>query len=89
MKKLLSELENNEDITSLAEKVVNNNVSVRELENMVNSKYKRTVEINRRERSNSKEYKYIDLFLRRKFYYGYRLCFTAYKCCEWSGWLCR
>ena len=54
--RVLSKLENNEDITSLAEKVVNNNVSVRELENMVNSKYKRTVEINRRERSNSKEY---------------------------------
>ena len=36
--RVLSKLENNEDITSLAEKVVNNNVSVRELENMVNSK---------------------------------------------------
>ena len=64
--RVLSKLENNEDITSLAEKVVNNNVSVRELENMVNSKYKRTVEINRRERSNSKEYKYIEEVLEDK-----------------------
>lgn len=64
--RVLSKLENNEDITSLAEKVVNNNVSVRELENMVNSKYKRTVEINKRERSNSKEYKYIEEALEDK-----------------------
>lgn len=64
--RVLSKLENNEDITSLAEKVVNDNVSVRELENMVNSKYKRTVEINRRERSNSKEYKYIEEALEDK-----------------------
>ena len=64
--RVLSKLENNEDITSLAEKVVNNNVSVRELENMVNSKYKRTVELNRRERSNSKEYKYIEEALEDK-----------------------
>ena len=64
--RVLSKLENHEDITSLAEKVVNNNVSVRELENMVNSKYKRTVEINRRERSNSKEYKYIEEALEDK-----------------------
>ena len=64
--RVLSKLENNEDITSLAEQVVNNNVSVRELENMVNSKYKRTVEINRRERSNSKEYKYIEEALEDK-----------------------
>ena len=64
--RVLSKLENNEDITSLAEKVVNNNVSVRELENMVNSKYKRTVEINRREKSNSKEYKYIEEALEDK-----------------------
>lgn len=64
--RVLSKLENNEDITSLAEKVVNNNVSVRELENIVNSKYKRTVEINRRERSNSKEYKYIEEALEDK-----------------------
>ena len=64
--RVLSKLEHNEDITSLAEKVVNNNVSVRELENMVNSKYKRTVEINRRERSNSKEYKYIEEALEDK-----------------------
>ena len=64
--RVLSKLENNEDITSLAEKIVNNNVSVRELENMVNSKYKRTVEINRRERSNSKEYKYIEEALEDK-----------------------
>ena len=64
--RVLSKLENNEDITSLAEKVVNNNVSVRELENMVISKYKRTVEINRREKSNSKEYKYIEEALEDK-----------------------
>ena len=64
--RVLSKLENNEDIISLAEKVVNNNVSVRELENMVNSKYKRTVEINRREKSNSKEYKYIEEALEDK-----------------------
>ncbi len=64
--RVLSKLENNEEITSLAEKVVNNNVSVRELENMVNSKYKRTVEINRREKSNSKEYKYIEEALEDK-----------------------
>lgn len=64
--RVLSKLENNEDITYLAEKVVNNNVSVRELENMVNSKYKRTVEINRREKSNSKEYKYIEEALEDK-----------------------
>ena len=43
--RVLSKLENTDDIDNLASEVIINNMSVRELENIVDSKYKRTVEI--------------------------------------------
>ena len=58
--RVLSKLENNSEITELADKVKDDNLSVRELENVVNSTYKRNNEINRRPKSGKEEYKYIE-----------------------------
>ena len=57
--RVLSKLENNDDIKSLAKKIVDDNLSVRELENKVNSNYKRSNEIKRKKVENN-EYKYIE-----------------------------
>jgi len=65
--RVLSKLENSNDITELADKVKDDNLSVRELENVVNSTYKRNVEINRRPKSSKEEYKYIEEALEEKF----------------------
>lgn len=58
--RVLSKLENVEDIKGLADKVKNDNLSVRELENAVNGTYKRNIEINRRPKEGKQEYKYIE-----------------------------
>lgn len=58
--RVLSKLENINDINELTDKVVKNNLSVRELENMVNSNYKRNNEIKKRPKTSSAEYKYIE-----------------------------
>lgn len=64
--RVLSKLENVDDIKELADKVKEGNLSVRELENMVDSTYKRNVEINRRPKDGKKEYKYIEEALEEK-----------------------
>ena len=64
--RVLSKLENKEDIKELAKKVVSDNLSVRELENMVNSNYKRSVEIKRKKEPKVREYKYLEDILEDK-----------------------
>ena len=65
--RVLSKLENKEEIDNLASEVVINNMSVRELEKVVDSKYKRTVEIKRKKKEENSEYKYIEEALEEKF----------------------
>ena len=57
--RVLSKLENVEQINELANKVVNDNLSVRELENKVNSNYERNVKINRKDKV-AREYSYLE-----------------------------
>ena len=64
--RVLSKLENIGDIESLANKVIKENLSVRDLENSVNSSYKRNVEIKRKSKSND-EYKYIENAFEEKY----------------------
>ena len=64
--RVLSKLENVDEVKELATKVKTENLSVRELENTVNSTYKRNVEINRRPKEGNKEYKYIEEALEDK-----------------------
>jgi len=62
--RVLSKLENTDEIIALANKVVRENLSVRELENSATSDYKRNVEIKRRKENI--EYKYIENALEDK-----------------------
>lgn len=64
--RVLSKLENDNDIKELADKVKEDNLSVRDLEKEVNSTYKRNVEIKRRVKEENKEYKYIEEALEEK-----------------------
>lgn len=64
--RVLSKLENDNDIKELADKVKEDNLSVRELEKEVNSTYKRNVEIKRRVKEGKQEYKYIEEALEEK-----------------------
>lgn len=64
--RVLSKLENDNDIKELADKVKEDNLSVRELEKKVNSTYKRNVEIKRRVKEEKQEYKYIEEALEEK-----------------------
>ena len=64
--RVLSKLENDSDIKELADKVKEDNLSVRELEKEVNSTYKRNVEIKRRVKEEKQEYKYIEEALEEK-----------------------
>lgn len=64
--RVLSKLENVDEVKCLATKIKEENLSVRELENTVNSAYKRNVEINRRPKEGHKEYKYIEEALEEK-----------------------
>ena len=57
--RVLSKLENVDDIKNLANKVIKENLSVRELENRANSNYKRNNEIKRKIETKT-EYKYIE-----------------------------
>ena len=62
--RVLSKLEKYDQIELLAEKVVNENLSVRELENLANEKsYTRNVPINKKK---VKEYKYIEDAMKEK-----------------------
>lgn len=58
--RVLSKLENVNEIKELAVKVKDDSLSVRELENTVNGTYKRNVEITRRPKEGKQEYKYIE-----------------------------
>ena len=58
--RVLSKLENVNEIKELAVKVKDESISVRELENTVNGTYKRSVEITRRPKEGKQEYKYIE-----------------------------
>ena len=64
--RVLSKLENKEDIRDLSDKIIKENLTVRELENKVNSAYKRNVEIKKRHKNNKTEYKYIEEALEEK-----------------------
>lgn len=64
--RVLSKLESNTDIKELAEKVKDDNLSVRDLEKVVNSTYKRNIEIKRRNKSSNQEYRYIEQALEEK-----------------------
>ena len=64
--RVLSKLENVDEIKELADKVKDGNLSVRELESVVNGAYKRNVEINRRPKAGKQEYKYIEEALEEK-----------------------
>ena len=64
--RVLSKLENKEDIRDLSDKIIKENLTVRELENKVNSAYKRNVEIKKRPKNNKTEYKYIEEALEEK-----------------------
>ena len=64
--RVLSKLENKEDIRDLSDKIIKENLTVRELENKVNSAYKRNVEIKKRTKNNKTEYKYIEEALEEK-----------------------
>lgn len=64
--RVLSKLENTNDIKELADRVKDNNLSVRELEKEVNYTYKRNVEIKRRDKESKQEYRYIEEALEDK-----------------------
>ena len=57
--RVLSKLENKEDISDLANKILKEGLSVRELENLVGNNYKRNVEIKRKTKEKV-EYKYLE-----------------------------
>ncbi len=64
--RVLSKLENKEDILNIADKIIKENLSVRDLENYVNSDYKRNNEIKRKPKESNKEYKYIEDAIKEK-----------------------
>ena len=64
--RVLSKLENKEDILNIADKIIKENLSVRDLENYVNSDYKRNNEIKRKPKESNKEYKYIEDAIKKK-----------------------
>lgn len=63
--RVLSKLENIDEINNLANEIISDNLSVRELENKVNSDYKRSVEVNRREKTKN-NYSYLEKALEDK-----------------------
>ncbi len=65
--RVLSKLESHDEIEKLAGKVIDENLSVRELEELVTpDSFKRMVPINQTKRTKSKEYKYVEKALREK-----------------------
>ena len=64
--RVLSKLESHEKIEELAEKIINENLSVRELEDLVNAnEYKRVIN-NSPKKSKTKEYKYVENAMKDK-----------------------
>lgn len=64
--RVLSKLEDNDQIKELSNSILENNLSVRDLENLVDSTYKRNVEIKRRPKESNIEYKYVEEALEEK-----------------------
>ena len=64
--RVLSKLENETDIINFANKVLKENISVRKLENLVDSNYSRHIEIKRKKDKDAK-YKYLEEALEEKF----------------------
>ena len=64
--RVLSKLENKEDILNIADKIIKENLSVRDLENYVNSDYKRNNEIKRKPQESNKEYEYKEDAIKEK-----------------------
>lgn len=64
--RVLSKLEDQKQIEELADKVIDKNISVRELENLVSeSEFKKIVKISRKKEENS-EYKYLEKHMKEK-----------------------
>lgn len=64
--RVLSKLEDIEEIRELSTRVLKNNLSVRDLESIVDSNYKRNVEIKKRPKTSNVEYKYVEEALEEK-----------------------
>lgn len=65
--RILSKIENEEKIIELANKIIDEKLSVRDIENMVNdSNIEKKVKIDRKPKENNNEYKYVEDMLRDK-----------------------
>lgn len=64
--RVLSKLEDIDEIRELSTRVLKNNLSVRDLESIVDSNYKRNVEIKKRPKTSNVEYKYVEEALEEK-----------------------
>lgn len=64
--RVLSKLENIDEVEELANKIFNEGISVRELEHIVDTTYKRTVSMKQRKKGTSTEYKYIEDVMKEK-----------------------
>jgi len=64
--RVLSKLEDIDEVRELSTRVLKNNLSVRDLESIVDSNYKRNVEIKKRPKTNNVEYKYVEEALEEK-----------------------
>lgn len=63
----LSKLESDEQIYDMASKIINDNLSVRDIENITDSnKFERKVKIERKTKDSDNEYKYVEDLLREK-----------------------
>ncbi|MDD2377675.1 MAG: ParB/RepB/Spo0J family partition protein [Bacilli bacterium] len=63
----LSKLSSDEQIYDMAQKIVNENLSVRDIEGMTDSpKYEKKVKIERKPKEENKEYKYVEDLIREK-----------------------
>ena len=64
--RVLSKLENNEEIEKLTERITKEGLSVRGLEELVDENYKRHVPVKQRKKAYDTEYKYIEDLLKEK-----------------------
>jgi ParB family chromosome partitioning protein len=64
--RVLSKLEDIDEVRELSTRIIKNNLSVRDLESIVDSNYKRNVEIKKRPKTSNIEYKYVEEALEEK-----------------------
>ena len=64
--RVLSKLEDIDEVRELSTRILKNNLSVRDLESIVDSNYKRNVEIKKRPKTSNVEYKYVEEALEEK-----------------------